>query len=146
MQTLDRICPGSRLFQLPAVLIEAIYQNYRSQLQRPAVFLNLRETRFEVIILDQAVIHYANSFSYRAPEDVVYYILFIFDQMGLNTEQTRLHLMGKVGKESPVYHHLFRYVRKVDFVRRTTAYSYSPVFNDIPHHGYFPLLNLNQCG
>jgi hypothetical protein len=146
IKTLERLMPGSRIFQLQAVLIETLYQNFRPLLIRPVVFIHLRESRFDVIILDHSGIHYANSFTYRNPEDLVYYIMFIFDQMELSTEQTGVNLMGKVHRNSQVYNLLFKYIRKVDFVRRSTTHNFSPIFNDIPQHDYFPLMNLNQCG
>jgi len=135
-----------RAFHLLSVLVESISQNYRGQLSRPKVFLNIRETWFDLVVMDHETLHYVNMFEFRHPEDLVYFTIFVMEQLELNAEQTVLVLMGKIAKDSPLYRLIFKYLHKVEFARRNATYHYSNVFHDIPPHTMFPLINLNQCG
>jgi len=131
---------------LSSVLVKSIFLNYQGQLSRPKVFLNVREGWFDLIILDQTKLHYVNMFEFRQPEDLVYYIIYVLEQLGFNSEQVEVVLMGKITNKTPLYDLILRYIRKVEFARRSPMYNYSFIFNEIPQQGYFSLLNLNQCG
>jgi hypothetical protein len=75
------------------------------------------------------------------PEDIAYYLIFVFEQLNLNPEEITLVLMGSVDRYSPVYDLLFRYIRNIDFAARNDSISYSYIFNEVPDHFYFSLLN-----
>jgi len=131
---------------LSSVLIESIHQQFRGLLIRPKVFLNVREHYFDMIVMDQFKLHYTNTFEYRQPEDLVYFTIFALEQLGLNQDEAEVNLMGKVTRNSPLYSLIFKYLRRIECAKRNPGYEYSFVFNEIPPHMYYPLLNLNQCG
>ncbi|MBC8315270.1 MAG: DUF3822 family protein [Bacteroidetes bacterium] len=131
---------------ISSVLIKSILLNYREHLAHPKVFLNVRDGWFDLIILDQIKLHYVNMFEFRQPEDLVYYTIYVLDQLGFNSDQVEVILMGKITKNSTLSTLIFKYIRKVEFAHRNPTYNFSYVFNEIPQHGYFSLLNLNQCG
>ena len=51
-----------------------------------------------------------------------------------------------IEKSSPHYELLFRYIRHIDFATRNEAVHYSHVFDDIPGHAWYSLLNPVLCG
>ncbi len=136
----------NHLPHLSSVLIESIYQNYHEELVRPKVFLHVRETHFDLVVMDQFKLYFANTFEFRRPEDLVYFVIFSLEQLGFSQEQAEVVLMGKITRNTPLYNLVFKYLRRVEFARRNPGCEYSFVFNEIPQHAYFPLLNLNQCG
>ncbi len=143
---LTRTLAVDHLSHISSVLIKSILLTYREHLTHPKVFLNVRDGWFDLIILDQIKLHYVNMFEFRQPEDLVYYIIYVLDQLGFNSEKVEVILMGKINKNSTLSNLIFKYIRKVEFARRNPMYNYSFVFNEIPQYGYFSLLNLNQCG
>lgn len=145
-EIITRVFGVNHLPHLFSVLIESIYQNYRAELVRPRVFLHVRETHFDLVVMDQFKLYFANSFEYHRPEDLLYFTIFSLEQLGFSQEQAEVILMGKITRNTPLYNLVFKYLRRVEFARRNPSYEYSFVFNEIPHHAYFPLLNLNQCG
>jgi len=135
-----------QIHHLTSALIESLYCDFRNQLSRPKVFLHIRDPWFDLLIMDQAKLHFVNMFEFHHPEDLVYYTLFVLEQVGLNPEQAEVVLLGKINKNMPCYNLLFKYIRRIEFARRHSGYQYSSVFNEIPPQAYFPLLNLNLCG
>ncbi|MFH1297099.1 MAG: DUF3822 family protein [Bacteroidota bacterium] len=131
---------------LSSVLIRSIYQNYRGLLVRPKVFLHVRDYLFDLMIMDQFKLYYANTFEFRLPEDLAYFTLFALEQLGFSQEQAEVVLMGKITRNTPLFNLIFKYLRRIEFAKRNPGYEYSFVFNEILHHSYYPLLNLNQCG
>jgi len=145
-QLLTRNFGVNHLPHLTSVLIESIIQNYRKDLVRPKVFLHVRETHFDIVIMDQFRLYFSNTFEYRRPEDMVYFTIFTLEQLGFSQDQAEVILMGKIFRNTPLYNLVVKYLPRLEFARRNPGCDYSFVFNEIPHHSFFPLLNLNQCG
>ena len=96
-----------------SVLIEKlISKNNNEALQ---FYVNVSFSTFDVIVLDGKKLEFANSFSYHSKEDFIYYILFVFEQLKLDTEKVPLYFMGKISLESEIYKITFEYIRNVFF-------------------------------
>lgn len=146
LELLGRTFGVDHLSHLTSVLIESIFQNYRVEMLRPKVFMNVRDTCFDLVVMDQFKLFYANTFEYHRHEDLVYFTIFALEQLGFSQDHAEVVLMGKIGRNTPLFDLVFRYLRRIEFARRNPGYGYGFVFNEIPQHAYFPLLNLNQCG
>ena len=82
-----------------------------------------------------------NAFHYKTPEDIAYYILFIYEQMHLNTETIELILSGEIEKSSAQHSLLYNYIRHVKFATCPIGFQYSYKFEEIPSHQCFSLFN-----
>lgn len=137
---IDRVFPKAALSHMSTVLISNLWMNVKNKTGIQA-FLNLRDGQFDLLVFEGSQLKYCNVFHYMTPEDVVYYVIFVFEQLNLNPEETRLNLLGSVDPFSPVYDLLFRYIRNINFVTRNEGFNYSYLFNLIPSHFYYTLLN-----
>jgi hypothetical protein len=141
-----QVFPGAKTFHHSTALIYSICMNYKNRINREKAFIYVRETDFDLLIFDGKQLNYYNSFHLMAPGDLVYYVIFVMEQLGLNPEETEVALMGNIDMDSEIYALLYRYVRNIEFVKRNTAFKYSYVFNDIPAHHFYPLFNIRLCG
>ena len=133
------VFPGFRSCHISSVLIGNIWMHVKNMTGRK-VFLNLRDGQFDLLVFDGKQLLYCNGFNFRTPEDIAYYVIFVFEQLNLNPEEIRLCLLGNVEKLSPVYDLLFRYIREIEFIGRNEGYNYSYLFDEIPDHLYFSIL------
>ena len=106
-------------------------------------YVNVNSSQFDLALSDGNKLEYSNSFEYHTPEDFIYYILFVIQQLNLNPETLQVILMGEIQKNSPYYEIVFKYVRNVAFVRRNDSFQYSYVFDNLNPGSYFNLLNLS---
>jgi hypothetical protein len=143
---LSRIFPGSKQCHVSSVLIGCLYVNYKNIMGSGRMFLNVRDEEFDLVIFSGKQLKYANSFPFRVPEDIAYYLIFVMEQMNLNPEEIPLMLLGTTDNKSRIYEMLFRYVRTVEFARRNETYAYSYVMDDLPGNWYYTLFNSGQCG
>ena len=143
---LDALFPGRRTCHLSTVLMDTIWMCYKNQLHGTRMFIHIGEEDFSLLIFDKKNLVYNNSFHYQTPEDLVYYVIFVMEQLELNPEEIPLTLLGKIDRETPLFELLFRYIRTIDFAMRNEAVGFSAVFNTIPAHYFFPLLNQGSCG
>jgi hypothetical protein len=77
------------------------------------MFVHLQDNHFEIVVVQNQKLLLHNSFDYKTPEDVIYYILFTAEQLLLNPENFLLEFLGKINEESDFYKIVYKYVRNV---------------------------------
>jgi len=127
-----------------SILIESLIQQFKLQ-EGEKVYLSIQNNYFELTVLQGRKLRFFNSFSYKTATDLLYYLLFTFEQLNINPDQIPLVLLGEIEKESEVYKLLYRYVRHIHFTKRNPNYKYSFVFDEVKEHHYYKLLNQHLC-
>ena len=110
-----------------------------------SVHVNLHPAIFDLAATSMKSLEVYNCYPYQHVNDVMYYVLNVFEQLDLPPADTRLVLSGKVTRQSSLYENLRRYIRKIDFAKRDRDYTYSYTFEKVPEHAYLNLLNLYTC-
>jgi len=146
LNTIRQVFPSAGICHITTVLIESIWINYKNLITDHMMFLYLREEDFNILIYNSKQLVYSNAFHMRAPEDLIYFVIFVMEQLGLNPEKVPVILMGLIDKDSHCYELLYRYIRNLDFATRFNANAYSYIFDDIREHSFYPLLNFPSCG
>ncbi len=146
LQKINYLFPGCRIRHNSTSLIENILYMVRYGRFSPELVLNVQKDHFEILIFDNSNLIFYNSFSYQSWEDLFYYLFFALEQLDLQAEKLDAMLYGEVSIESELYKKIRLYVKSVSFGPRSELFKYSDCFDDIPHHYYFSLLNLNSCG
>jgi hypothetical protein len=136
---------GVTVNHFSSALIENLLIRNKNADEGYVIFANVRKQWLDIIVLDGRKLLFFNSFHYRSKEDFAYYLIYVMEQLGLNPEKAPLVLMGEILKSSDIYNITFKYVRNVAFIQRGSDYAYSYVFDDIPEHFYYNLLNLQRC-
>lgn len=138
--------PGSTISTISNTLIEGILINHKNQNIKNKVFVNVRNSYFDVIIIHGKRLIFFNSFKYKTKEDFIYFLIFVFEQLRINPEDVELVFLGNIRKNSPLYEIAYNYIRKISFGKRSELIKYSYVFDDVPEHFFYNLLNSNLCG
>lgn len=144
-EVIEQYFGSARLLHHAGAMIETILPHYRhNELQNP-VFVNVRQGSFDIIVLNDGRLRYCNSFSWKANEDLVYYLIFVLDQLALNPENVPVMLSGLLEPDSALFALLQQYIRHVGFMQNpeTAKPGISlPVSND---YKFFDLLNPGLC-
>lgn len=77
------------------------------------MYVKLYKSQMDVLVTSGKKIQLFNSFQYATPEDFIYYILFIAEQLQLNPESFQLQLSGRVSKEDSFFKIAYKYIRNV---------------------------------
>lgn len=136
--------PDAAISHVSTVLIESLFTHFKNLFGQGKIFLNVRTGEFDLIIFKGKGLQYFNSFKFKVSEDLLYFLIFVMEQLNLNPEETPLVLLGDTEKKSELFDLVFRYVRNVEFVVRNETCSYSYVLNEIPSHKYYTLFNSGQ--
>lgn len=131
-----------RYFQSGTSLLLA-WQNRSIQLKEHSVYINVVGDHFQIGAFDHGKLLLSNTYEFKTAKDFIYYTLLVFDQLGLNVEKTKLFLSGEVMKASEIYNLLYRYIRDINFMERTTAFIFDDAFSEQPKHFHFDLYSFH---
>lgn len=100
---------------------------------------------FNLIVFNENILKFCNSFIYRNTTDILYHILNVFKSMNIGQDQT-INLSGHTEMYDDLYSGLAIYIRSVKFAEPAGAFTFSYVFNDTPLHKYINLFTAFSCG
>ncbi|WP_051621171.1 DUF3822 family protein [Leeuwenhoekiella sp. MAR_2009_132] len=94
------------------VLIKNILER-ATNLDSATFFVQVGLKTIDVLVYEGKKLLLSNHFRFDTDIDFVYYILFCFEQLGLNPEETTLKISGNINAEDSKYLILYDYVRNV---------------------------------
>jgi hypothetical protein len=109
------------------------------------VFADFLSSYFEIALLNGRELVFNNAFKYNSPEDMAYYLLFVYEQLRLNTEEVPLRLSGAIEKIAKEHSLLYNYIRGVEFASLPESFTYSYKFEEVQPHRFFSLFNQYLC-
>ena len=109
------------------------------------VFANIRDGQLQVLFFDGRDLIFANSFTFRTPQDVIYFLLNTYEQFKLNPEMIPLSISGSLTEHSDIFKYIYRYIRHVNFVPAPSYFRFGQQFTGIPPHFYFDLFSIKLC-
>ncbi|EFN92116.1 hypothetical protein HMPREF9018_1633 [Prevotella amnii CRIS 21A-A] len=91
-----------------AYLQKLSYQNKRRKL-----FAYFHDHTMEVVSFQQTRFRYNNTFDGSHGHDALYYLLFVWRELGMSVEKDELHIMGKVSYEKWLVEELEKFLSRV---------------------------------
>ena len=105
-----------------SILVENLLNDYASKLAT-SFYVNVFNTHFEIIVSTAKKLVLYNTYTYNTPEDFIYYILFVMEQLKLDVEKVYVEVLGKINEESDLFTILYKYVRNVSVLVYKPKYS-----------------------
>ena len=136
--------PHAQYYHYMTPLIQG-YQKIASRRDGHQVFANIRDGQVQVLFFDGKDLIFVNSFPFRTPQDLVYFILNIYEQFKLSPEVTPLSISGSLTEDSDIFKFIYRYVRYINFVSTPSYFRFGQQFTGIPQHFYFDLFSIKLC-
>ena len=111
-----------------------------------AAHVHFSTDHFDIAVTNEQELLFHNNFMYRSDEDLLYFILFVFDKLGLDQGSTALILSGEIDKFSDRPSMLKRYFRNIRFRKPPAEFQYPYVFEKIQDHTCLSLFKVFHCG
>jgi hypothetical protein len=106
------------------------------------VDLHFTTHNFRVLVKKSQQVHLAQTYSYKTPLDVVYYLLKICYEFKLEQAEVFLIVSGLIDQDSAMYSELHNYFLNIHFAH---APSYTLPETEHPHYYFSSLYNLAAC-
>lgn len=139
---LFRHYPKIKIFNQATPFIESTLVRKSNEQQ---VSVSFQPDFFDIIYVRGRELILYNNFRYRHPQDVIYFILFVYDKLKLDPATVPVCLSGDIALQSVEAEIIRQFIRNVSFVRADKQFAYLFGFNKFPEHTFLNLLNLYHC-
>jgi hypothetical protein len=140
----SRMFPGAFLRSASAVFVKGILRKHSRFIARQ-VFVNIHPGFFEITVIQGLRLVYLNAFRYSAPSDVLYYVIFVLEQLGFVPSEEYVTLTGDISEHSVIYTQLQMYCKSLRFIEQPDGLEYGEAFEKTIMHNHFILLNIPLC-
>ncbi len=139
------ILDGPQFYHQSHPLIENALSGSKAKTGKSVVYVNIFNEFMDAVVIDDGQLKLYNSFPYKTDKDLVFYILYLYDQFKLLSENTRLEIAGLINENSELVSLLKRHIRHIQFQEFNRSFSYSYTFNELSQHHFSNLINLFRC-
>jgi len=111
--------------------------------ENPQVFVCIAKSHFEIVVIKNQQLLLYNSFVYQTKEDFIYYLLFVAEQLKLNTETFKLCLLGNISTKDSLFAIAYKYVKDVALYDFDLPYKTDFILTDKQKLQFLTLLQQN---
>ncbi|WP_187632181.1 DUF3822 family protein [Hymenobacter lutimineralis] len=135
---------GKLLHHTSALLEGLVHQSDRGAPRR--LYVSISAHQVTLIVIRDKKPEFCNVFTFATPEDLIYYIILVMQELQLNPDQDPVIVWGDLLHDSALFTILRKYVRNIRFGNRPYDLGYSYRLNDVFEYRYFDLFSLHLCG
>lgn len=84
--------------------------------EKTEMFIQVFPTHLSLCVFDEGELQIANNFDYYSPEDFIYYVLFVIENLKIDRENMNLWLGGAIEENSKIFDLLYAYIKEVKFL------------------------------
>lgn len=110
-----------------------------------AVYVNFYPDHFMVMVLKDQQLQIMQSFSYQTPEDVVYFLIALAKQSGLDPHTAPLIMEGLIDEQSSLFAEIRKYFMDIRLRKPSSGINPGELLTEYPNHYFTPILNLALC-
>ena len=142
---LDELFPRYNLFPQSYSLIETGLTKTKisEKPNRQRMLIQVFEDFFEILVIDKGQIVNYNTYNYKSANDILYFIVNTFEQLGLSQEECEVAFSGFIEQDSLAVIHLKKFVRTVYFESINRDFKYFFRFQEFAPHYFYNFLNIN---
>ncbi|MCR5889290.1 DUF3822 family protein [Hymenobacter sp. J193] len=139
-----RLYPTGKLLHHTSALLEGlVHQSDRGAPRR--LYVSISQQEVTLLVVRDKQPEFCNVFAFSTPEDLIYYIILVMQEMQLNPDQDPVLVWGDLLHDSALFTILRKYIRNIRFGNRPYDLGYSYRLNDVFEYRYFDLFSLHLC-
>ena len=122
----------SLLPEIPSIAVNELY----------CIFYN---STFTAMLVKENKLQAIQTYQYKSPEDVVYYMLQLCESFEASVNDTNVHLNGMISEASNLYNGISKYFLNLQFEALPAGIDYPETINEYPAHYFSHLFAAAQC-
>lgn len=139
------VFPNASFYHQGFPFLESIIICNKNKSVNDIVFAMINKNMVDLCVYKSGSVELYNTFSYSTNNELIYYLLNIYETFQLNPEKTPLQLQGMFQKNDSLIFSLRKYIREIVFDKPLETIAHSYKFNEIHLHPFTNLLNLSLC-
>ena len=117
----------------------------KNALEQDAVYVGLNAGFFDIAATGQGKLRIYNSFQFASEHDLLYYVIFVINQMKFDPLQVPLFLSGELSSRLTYYEILKQYVPGTKYDDVSGTPQLAPGLKSLTPYRFLNLLNLQMC-
>jgi hypothetical protein len=101
--------------------------------------LNFEDESVTIVFRKAGEFKFCNRFSYKNATDLVYYILYVVNELKTEPKELQVVLFGEITPFAEIYASLEQFFPRIKFGSTPAGLQLTPAFEDLPEHRYFSL-------
>ena len=122
-----------------------IKQYSKSKKNTQKAFIYFNNKHIIVTVFNNNKLIFNNSFNFNTKEDLLYYVLYSFEQLNISTEDIDTEILGDIQKNDEYFNLLYDYIRNLSLAKRPSQLNFPKEFEGLPEHKYFGLFTQVLC-
>ncbi|MEE9362168.1 MAG: DUF3822 family protein [Cellulophaga sp.] len=94
------------------VMIQSLLST-QSNGKETVCYAHISGQQLDITVISEKKLLFYNSFNYNTKEDFIYYLLFTFEQLKLDSDTTKLRLFGTINENDEIYNLCYSYVNNI---------------------------------
>ncbi|HET9055367.1 MAG TPA: DUF3822 family protein [Chitinophagaceae bacterium] len=107
--------------------------------------VNFFNNRYVVKLTKKGCVQLIQTYPFKQPEDVLFYLLAITEEFGCNREEIALIIGGMVDEISPVFLEIRKYFLNAQLAEKPESFECGTTFNGYPVHYFNPAFTMVSC-
>ena len=143
---LDEMFPRYNLYpqSYPLIKTSLTKKKISEKPNRQRMMVQVFEDFFEILVIDKGQIANYNTYAYKSSNDILYFIINTFEQLGLQPEECEIAFSGFIEQDDLAVLHEKKFVRTVYFESLNSDYKYFYRFQEFSPHYFYNFLSINQ--
>ncbi|WP_439183209.1 DUF3822 family protein [Carboxylicivirga taeanensis] len=112
-------------FQHYSPFVESCLIASQQRKQEAVMHIGVHDKFFDLLVIKDRKMSLCNSYAYSNINDFLYFVLFTFEQLKLEAENTNVLMHGIHDKQSPLYKELKNYLRQTKLATPTPHFKFS---------------------
>jgi hypothetical protein len=143
VELINNIFTGAHPYHHLKPLLDHISHS-RKSVSGNYLHIHIEREFFNLVIHDNNLMKFCNSFNYRNISDILYYVLNVFKTLDIKQEET-IYFSGLTEKYDDLSSNFSLYIRNIKFAEPSGNFTFSYVFNDMELHRYLNLFTVVNC-
>ena len=106
------------------------------------LFVNLQKHHADFVVAEGKKLLFYNQFSYQTADDLLYHIINIAQQTGIDFALHTCVLLGDIDENQPTYKLCNRYIEKMELGKRPITKSYCKELDILPENYHFNIFSV----
>lgn len=104
-----------------------LYKRYYQARQKRKLFAYFHDKKVDICSYEQRRLHFANSFDAQHAHDALYYLLFVWKQLGMNQTEDEMFVVGDMPHKEWLMERLKSYLKNVHTIIPSASLNRSPL-------------------
>lgn len=141
--TLSKTLPNLKLQHLSPAFLHAL--SAHSEADKSLIYCHVLSDSVHIGIMEHSELKFYNIFEQSSHTDILYHILNVSKQTGINPNEHNYYFSGNINNNDPLYNLLYKYIRNIFLCSKPHDLNFSPVVAQLPLHYFYPIFYIVKC-